>query len=78
MLLDAQRVTETRKWFQKAISDYRGALTLSSITAPQLDLAVYHCQQAAEKALKAILFWNDIPFRKTHDLEELISLMREN
>lgn len=32
---------------------------------------MFHCQQAAEKAWKAFLFWNDIPFRKTHDLREL-------
>lgn len=31
----------------------------------------FHCQQAAEKALKAFLTWNDVPFRRTHDLAEL-------
>ena len=33
--------------------------------------AVFHCQQAAEKALKAFLVWHDVPFRKTHDLKEI-------
>ncbi len=32
---------------------------------------MFHCQQAAEKALKAFLVWYDVPFRKTHDLREL-------
>jgi len=32
---------------------------------------VFHCQQAAEKALKARLVRFDVPFRKTHNLEEL-------
>ncbi len=32
---------------------------------------MFHCQQAAEKALKAFLVWHDVPFRKTHDLKEL-------
>ena len=32
---------------------------------------LYHCQQAAEKSLKAFLAWHDTPFRKTHDLKEL-------
>jgi len=27
--------------------------------------------QAAEKSLKAFLYWHDVPFRKTHELEEL-------
>lgn len=38
---------------------------------PLLDAVVFHCQQAAEKALKGFLVWNDQPFRKTHNLEEL-------
>ena len=38
---------------------------------PFLDDAVYHCQQAIEKVMKAFLTWYDIPFRKTHSLEEL-------
>jgi HEPN domain-containing protein len=32
---------------------------------------LFHCQQAAEKALKALLAWHDEPFRKTHDLSVL-------
>jgi hypothetical protein len=31
--------------------------------------AVFHCQQAAEKALKGFLAWHDVPFRKTHTLK---------
>jgi HEPN domain-containing protein len=33
--------------------------------------ALFHCQQCAEKALKAFLTWHDVPFRKVHELEEL-------
>jgi HEPN domain-containing protein len=33
--------------------------------------AVFHCQQAVEKAFKAFLTWHDHPCRKTHNLEEL-------
>jgi len=32
---------------------------------------VFHCQQAAEKAFKGFLAWHDVPFRKTHELEEI-------
>jgi HEPN domain-containing protein len=35
------------------------------------DEAVFHCQQAAEKALKGFLAWNGRTFRKTHNLEEI-------
>ena len=39
---------------------------------PYLDTAVYHCQQAVEKALKACLSYHDTVFEKTHDLTELV------
>lgn len=32
---------------------------------------MFHCQQAAEKALKALLTWHDEPFARTHDLGKL-------
>ena len=32
---------------------------------------VFHAQQVVEKALKALLCWHDVPFRKTHNLVEL-------
>ncbi len=40
---------------------------------PLYDTSVYHCQQAAEKALKAFLTWRDKPFKKVHDLMMLTS-----
>ena len=33
--------------------------------------AVFHCQQAVEKALKGFLAWHDVPFRKTDNLLEI-------
>jgi HEPN domain-containing protein len=30
--------------------------------------ALFHCQQAAEKSIKAFLTWHQTPFPKTHDL----------
>ncbi len=38
----------------------------------------FHAQQAAEKCLKAVLALHIIPFRKTHDLQELMDLMIDN
>ena len=38
---------------------------------PVSEDALYHCQQAAEKALKGFLVWQDQPFSKTHDLGKL-------
>jgi HEPN domain-containing protein len=36
--------------------------------------SLFHCQQAAEKAIKGFLTFHDRPFRKTHDLDELAAL----
>lgn len=35
---------------------------------------LFHCQQAAEKALKGWLTFHEIPFLKTHDLAVLLNL----
>ncbi len=42
-------------WIQIAEEDLAAAKKLASPPAPQWKTAVYHCQQAAEKAIKALL-----------------------
>jgi len=39
-----------------------------------LDIAVYHCQQAAKKALKGWLTAKEIIFPKTHSLPDVLVL----
>ncbi len=69
---DPQKVAETKDWLIKADHDLRAAEAMVDLVEPPLsDVAVYHCQQAAEKSFKAFLFWNDVPFRKTHEIEEV-------
>ena len=60
---------ETRQWLAKAYSDLRAAEV--ALGADLAEVAVYHCQQAAEKTLKAFLVFRQEPFRKTHNLKEL-------
>lgn len=56
-------------WTVKARRDLIAAQKL----APELpDIAIYHCQQAAEKALKAVLAYNGQDPGKTHNLATLI------
>ncbi|MEW6096958.1 MAG: HEPN domain-containing protein [bacterium] len=38
------------------------------------ELILFHIQQVVEKAIKAILSYNDVIFPKTHDIEDLIEL----
>jgi HEPN domain-containing protein len=68
---DARRRADTLLWFEKAHKDLRCAQIDLAADPPALEDALYHCQQAAEKALKGFLVWHDQPFPKTHDLGRL-------
>ena len=60
-----------RSWLTKAASDLRSARVLGSADDPPLDTAIYHCQQTAEKAVKAFLVSKEISPEKTHDIRKL-------
>ena len=53
------------------MNDLRYAAIDLSATPSAPEDAVFHCQQAVEKALKAFLAWRDEPLQKTHDLGKL-------
>jgi HEPN domain-containing protein len=72
--MNEAKQAEIRKWLIKARHDLGSARRLMEGDEPYLDTAVYHCQQAAEKALKALLTYHDVSFEKTHDLTELLAL----
>jgi len=63
-------------WLVKADDDLRVARLLILEENALYAAGVYHCQQAAEKAIKAWLTCHDIVFPKTHDLEALLHLCR--
>ena len=48
-----------------------GAGRLLAVTPPDVEGALFHSQQAAEKALKGFLTWHDIAFRQVHELGEI-------
>jgi hypothetical protein len=60
-----------REWLTKALHDLQTARIVADTTDGPLDTAIYHCQQAAEKSVKAWLQSKDDPFPKTHDIEDL-------
>jgi HEPN domain-containing protein len=72
MAPDEARAEDVRAWLRKAFLDLRAAEhDVSEAEATLWADVVFHAQQAAEKSLKALLAWHDVPFRKTHNLEEL-------
>ena len=70
--MDESTLELVRDWLTRANHDLRSARALAALEEPLLDTAIYHCQQAAEKSVKAWLQSKDDPFPKTHDLEVLV------
>ncbi|MGL4620284.1 MAG: HEPN domain-containing protein [Chroococcidiopsis sp.] len=58
-----------RSWLKKAQRDLIAAQKLA-VDLP--DIAIYHCQQAAEKALKGFLIWHDSDPGDTHNINTLV------
>ena len=68
---DPELLAETRGWLARAALDLRAAAHQFLAVPPLIDDVVFHAQQAAEKSFKAFLTWHQVPFRKTHNLEEI-------
>ena len=74
--MDEAKGNLVKNWLLKAKHDIASAKKLSSGEDSYLDTAIYHCQQGVEKALKGFLVFHDLRFKKSHDLEILISLAK--
>jgi HEPN domain-containing protein len=65
----------TKEWIAKADGDWRVARRESKVTHhPNYDAICFHCQQCAEKYLKAYLQERTMNFPRTHDLKHLLGL----
>jgi HEPN domain-containing protein len=57
------------EWAQKAEGDFQTATRMMRWRKkPQLDSVCYHCQQCAEKYVKAFLVQHDVAFPWIHNL----------
>jgi HEPN domain-containing protein len=72
--MDEAKRQLVQSWLIKAQHDLAAARKLSSAPDPYLDTAIYHCQQAAEKAVKGFLVFHDQEFDKTHNIQLLVTL----
>jgi HEPN domain-containing protein len=66
----------TADWLRKAGRDYRIARKLAPSRPPENDYVCFCCQQAAEKFLKALLVERSLTVPRTHNLEDLLGLLR--
>lgn len=67
---------EVEKWLTISRRDLQSARAL--LKELLLENVVYHCQQSAEKSLKAYLVHQGIVFPKTHDLDVLLDLCSQS
>jgi HEPN domain-containing protein len=63
------------QWVAKALEDLGVAQHLAGQNLPYFNAIGFHCQQTAEKFIKAFLVAHQVIFPKTHDLEELLRLL---
>jgi HEPN domain-containing protein len=68
MTPEQSRRDEAHRWLAQACKDLHAARLRAS---PDPSRSVFHSQQAAEKSAKVFLTFHDVPFRRTHNLNEL-------
>lgn len=57
-----------RQWLEKATEDLEAARRLTDLP----HVCSFHCQQAVEKGIKALLVLREVDFSKTHDIDILL------
>jgi HEPN domain-containing protein len=67
----AENRVEAKRWLVIVEEDVEVAAAAAGLS--RLGASAYHVQQAAEKLIKALLVLAGEPFRRTHDLDDLVS-----
>ena len=62
------------EWLRHADDDYNAAMYLKESHRSLNKIICYHCQQAGEKALKAVLAYHDEDIPRTYNLTTLLGL----
>ena len=68
-------VEQTKDWIIKADHDLGSAKIIFLHIPDYFDTIAFHCQQAVEKYIKAILIHKGIEFQRSHDLIYLLELL---
>ena len=67
---------DPEEWLHRARSSF--ALARQKTTDVLYEDLCFQAQQAAEKAIKAFLVFNKIPYPYTHDINALLSVLEQN
>ena len=72
--------TEALKWLKVAKSNLKlGRVDIEAKDSEiRFEELCFELQQCCEKSLKALLIFNDISFPKTHNISELLKLLKSN
>lgn len=70
-------IEEIKQWIEKADHDLGSAKIIYLHLPDYFDTIAFHCQQAVEKYLKALLIFYQIDFLRSHDLIYLLDLLSE-
>jgi HEPN domain-containing protein len=65
----------TRPWIRKAEDDFVVARKIAAANEALHDAVCFHCQQSAEKYLKALLEELSLTVPRTHNLDDLLTLL---
>ncbi len=73
--MSPEKVEKVQNWFAVAEKDLQtaGVLILQDLWA--YDILCFHCQQGAEKYLKALLVYYDVEPPKVHDIRQLLAML---
>ncbi len=67
-----------KEWIKYSMMDLSSAHHLYATMLPKpIEIICYHCQQSAEKILKAFLLSNNWELERTHDLRKLCMLSEQ-
>ena len=70
-----EQVEEIKQWIEKADHDLGSAKIIYLHLPDYFDTIAFHCQQAVEKYIKAILVFYNVEFQRSHDLVYLLELL---
>lgn len=77
MSLERRPADDPREWLNRARSNLTRAKAGVDLAGIYLEDLCFDAQQAAEKALKAVLLHRNIPFPYVHDLAELVTVLQQ-
>ena len=71
------KIQYIKEWIYKADHDLGSAKVIYQHLPDYYDTISFHCQQAVEKYLKALLIYKEIDFEFSHDLRYLLDLLSD-